>query len=74
MIATAMATGGDDNDDGSGRRVIGRQVWDRCQAGDGPPSVGQASGSQRRQKWEYSRNGNNAGMMIDGKIISKMVK
>ncbi len=34
-IATAMATDSDDNNDGSGRRVMGRQVWGRQQAAEG---------------------------------------
>ena len=52
-IAMAIAMGGDDNNDNNnrgGRRVMGHRVWGRHQAGDGPPVVGQAPGSQRQQK------------------------
>ena len=34
-IATAMATVADDNNNGGGRRVIGNQVWGRCQSAEG---------------------------------------
>jgi hypothetical protein len=34
-IATAMGTGGNDYNEGGGRRVTGRQVWGRHQAAEG---------------------------------------
>jgi hypothetical protein len=45
--------GGDDNNNSGGRRVMGRQVWGRCQA---------AKGSRNGDKAEM---GNKVGMIID---------